>query len=367
MTIATTFPSLPLAGLKLRLSAFALTRDTIGTGVGAAILFGIIFGAAQGFASGLIAPHIAPPAPPSMAVLALAPERALVVNREIPLTGGPNPVAQPFFMKAGAGTRAQAVECLASAVYYEASNQSSGGEQAVAQVVLNRVRHPAFPRSVCGVVYQGSERVTGCQFSFTCDGSLYRRPDPAGWRRAKAVAEAALGGKVYAPVGLATHYHADYVVPYWASTLAKNAVVGAHIFYHWNGAWGRPGAFVQGYSGHEANAASLRNAALAVEAATVGQAAMGPGEIAITELPGVEAIRLAPSMRGDKRIALRFTLTGRKAADDAQHKDYGDTFKASDNLRWTLSGETASASEQPLGKAARTTAQGNAAGGSLQR
>ncbi|MGH6659796.1 MAG: cell wall hydrolase, partial [Sphingomicrobium sp.] len=211
------------------------------------------------------------------------------------------------------------------------------------------------------------ERITGCQFSFTCDGSLYRRPDAAGWRRAKAVAEAALAGRVYAPVGLATHYHANYVVPYWASTLAKNAVVGAHIFYHWNGGWGRPSAFVQGYSGREASAAGLRSAALAVEAATAGRGAMSSAETAIAELPGVEAIKLAPSMRGDKRVALRFIQTARKAADEAPHKDYGETFKTSDNLRWTLSGDTANASETPLGKAAPKTAQGNAAAGTLQR
>src|SRR5947199_78142 len=83
------------------------------------------------------------------------------------------------------------------------------GVLAVAQVVLNRVRHPAFPASVCGVVYEGSTRQTGCQFTFTCDGSLYRRPDLTGWRRAYTIAEAALSGSVYAPVGYATHYHAN--------------------------------------------------------------------------------------------------------------------------------------------------------------
>ena len=86
----------------------------------------------------------------------------------------------------------QALNCLASAVYYEAGNQDADGERAVAQVVLNRVRHPAFPASVCGVVYQGSTRPTGCQFTFTCDGSLNRQPDADGWRRAIEVAAGAL-------------------------------------------------------------------------------------------------------------------------------------------------------------------------------
>ena len=100
-------------------------------------------------------------------------------------------------------------------------------------MVLNRVRHPAFPASICGVVYEGSTKPTGCQFTFTCDGSLSREPDVEGWRRALQVAEAALKGYVYAPVGWATHYHANYVVPYWTSMMAKNAVIGAQLFYRW--------------------------------------------------------------------------------------------------------------------------------------
>lgn len=363
---ATTLVRHPLAGLMLRLPRIALTRDTVGTGLAAAMLFGTILGAAQSFSSGPIASHAAPPAPPSMAVRALAPDQAIVVNQEIPLAVGPNPAAAAFLFNGSSTVRAQAVECLASAVYYEAGSQSDDGERAVAQVVLNRVRHPAFPGSVCGVVYQGSNRVTGCQFTFACDGSLYRRPDAAGWRRAKAVAQAALSGQVYTPVGWATNYHADYVVPYWASSLAKSAVVGAHIFYHWGGSWGLPGAFVQHYSGHEASAEGLRGAALAVEAATAGQALSGSTEAAIEQLPGVEAIKLAPSMRGDKRVALRFNQTARKAADEAPHSDYGQAFKTSDNLRWSLSGESGNTAEKPLGKADPATS-GAATASSLDR
>src|SRR5204863_9597085 len=168
----------------------------------------------------------------------------------LPHAQGANPAAAPFQCKGNTAARAEALSCLASAVYYEAGNQDVNGERAVAQVVLNRVRHPAFPGSICGVVYQGSTRLTGCQFTFTCDGSLYRQPDADGWKRAYAVAQAALSGAVYAPVGWATHYHADYVVPYWSSTLAKNAIVGAHIFYRWAGGWGQPAAFIKSYSGH---------------------------------------------------------------------------------------------------------------------
>jgi hypothetical protein len=214
--------------------------------------------------------------------------------------------------------------------------------------VLNRVRHPAFPGSVCGVVYQGSTRVTGCQFTFTCDGSLGRRPDPAGWARAMAVAEAALSGSVYRPVGWATHYHADYVVPVWAASLDKNAVVGAHLFYHWAGGWGRPRAFDQPYRGAEASADALRSAALAAEAATIGQEPK-QAVAKLDSLPGVETIKLTPSMRGDKRVAVRFNQVAREASGKVVHEDYVKRVEATDNLKFALSADTTSTTEAPLG------------------
>ena len=145
----------------------------------------------------------------------------------------------------------RALNCLTQAVYYEAGNQSDDGQRAVAQVVLNRVRDRAFPSSVCGVVYQGSTRSTGCQFTFTCDGSLNRTPSPAGWERARAVASSALAGSVYAPVGSATFYHANYVSPWWAKSMDQVATVGAHIFYRWRGGMENALAFRQRYSGFE--------------------------------------------------------------------------------------------------------------------
>ncbi|HKP34666.1 MAG TPA: cell wall hydrolase, partial [Sphingomicrobium sp.] len=261
---------------------------------------------------------------------------------------------------------------LASAVYYEAGNQDESGGRAVAQVVLNRVRHPAFPATVCGVVYQGSTRATGCQFTFTCDGSLNRRPDPDGWRRATQVAEQALDGAVYAPVGWATHYHADYVVPYWASTMAKNAVVGAHLFYRWAGGWGQPAVFAKTYAGHEPNAAALRTAALAVPHITpvYGQSQVAR---AINEIPGAEALKLSPSLRGDKRVAVRFNLEARKASDAAAHEDYSKKFETSDNLKWSLSSDTVADNQVPLGKSTAASASvasapvASAAGASGQR
>jgi spore germination cell wall hydrolase CwlJ-like protein len=309
----------------------------------------------------------APPAPPAMVVRPLAPDQALKVNAEIPVTAGPNPVAAPFAFKGTAAARAQALNCLASAVYYEAGNQDENGERAVAQVVLNRVRHPAFPATVCGVVYQGSTRPTGCQFTFTCDGSsLSRQPTAEGWSRALRVANDALAGSVYAPVGWATHYHANYVVPYWAATMAKNAVIGAHLFYRWGGSWGQPAVFTKAYAGREPNASLLRAAALAAPHVTPAYSPNGVAE-AIKEIPGAEPIKLAPSLRGDKRVAVRFNLTARKASDEAAHEDYAKKFEASDNLKWSLSGDTVADNQQPLGKSAASGASASSAGASAQR
>ena len=307
-------------------------------------------------------PQAAPPAPPPMVVRPLAPEQALKLNAEIPVAAGPNPAAAPFRFRGSTAAREQALSCLASAVYYEAGNQDENGERAVAQVVLNRVRHPAFPSSVCGVVYQGSTRPTGCQFTFTCDGSLNRRPDAEGWRRAMSVAAAALNGAVYAPVGWATHYHANYVVPYWAATMAKNTVIGAHLFYRWAGGWGQAAAFTSRYLGNEPSATALRSAALAA----VHVIRQQPGSLAaaIDKIPGAEPLKLSPSMRGDKRVAVRFNLVARKASAEVKPQDYGRKFEASDNLKWSLSSDTVAENEQPLG---RPAAVGTASGASSPR
>ncbi len=147
--------------------------------------------------------------------------------------------AEPFVASRDSATFDRSLECLAEAVYYEARSESEDGQRAVAQVVLNRVRHPAYPNSVCGVVYQGSERSTGCQFTFTCDGSTGAAIEPDAWDRARRIAAAALRGSVYRRVGLATHYHTTAIRPYWAPTLMPQASLGAHIFYR------RPGAFTQ--------------------------------------------------------------------------------------------------------------------------
>lgn len=181
---------------------------------------------------------------PAVRPLAASDAQALNEARPVdvlrPVAANPFVLPDPTLESTGS---AAALRCLSQAVYYEAGNQSDDGMRAVAQVVLNRVRHPAFPHTVCGVVYQGFARTTGCQFTFTCDGSLSREPSQAGWARARRAARAALAGHVYHGVGLATHYHADYVIPYWAASLAKVDRVGAHLFYQLPGRFGMIGAF----------------------------------------------------------------------------------------------------------------------------
>jgi hypothetical protein len=177
---------------------------------------------------------------------------AVALNNLRPFAGLPIRPMRPFVLAADADDRARALHCMAQAIYYEAAREPVRGQQAVAQVVLNRVRHPAYPKSICGVVYQGSARPTGCQFTFTCDGALRWQPQAGLWRQAEDVAKRALAGFVDKDVGSATHYHAAYVVPYWAPTLVKMTQVGQHIFYRWTGPWGEPAAFSGRYMGREA-------------------------------------------------------------------------------------------------------------------
>ena len=187
-------------------------------------------------------------------------DEAKLINAALPFSEGPNHSARPFQTAGGDLDARRAELCLTQAVYYEAGFEPAAGRRAVAQVVLNRVRHPAYPKSICGVVYQRSAGNI-CQFTFVCDGALYRAPARAAWQQAQAVARAALAGYVEATVGQATHYHANYVSPYWAPTLAKVAQLGQHIFYRWPGAWGRPAAFSGRYVGEPRDPLALRPAA----------------------------------------------------------------------------------------------------------
>lgn len=242
----------------------------------------------------------------------LGPDQARRWNANNPIAKGANPSAKPFKLVAeGVLDEARAVDCMTAAIYYEAGFEAPEGQRAVAQVVLNRLRHPAFPKTVCGVVFQGADRKTGCQFTFTCDGALSRKPDEVAWARARKVAEAALNGYVMKKVGNATHYHAEYVAPYWSPTLVKVAVVGQHIFYRWTGGAGLPPAFGGRYGGGEM--AGLRVATLdnLGKASPKLSLASDTTEVAAVAAPQAEPIKVAEA---DKTPEL---LTPPAVAQDA--------------------------------------------------
>ncbi len=152
--------------------------------------------------------------------------------------------ARPFQIPGGLDNAPRDVDCLTAAVYYEARGESPDGQAAVAQVVLNRVRHPAFPKSVCGVVFQGVHSGSGCQFSFACNGAMTRPREPDAWARAQNIATHALTGGVMAAVGNATNFHAARVGLSWGGGMVRVARIGMHIFYRLSGYAGDPDMFI---------------------------------------------------------------------------------------------------------------------------
>jgi Cell Wall Hydrolase len=177
-------------------------------------------------------------------------------NLGVPFVGGKLEPAPPYRFAGNTADLTNARDCLALAAMAEAGS-SDPGQRAVIQVILNRARHPAFASTVCGVVFEGSERSTGCQFSFTCDGSLARQYDPARWAAARGRADQALKGYVFAPVGNATHYHTDWVFPWWSPKLHKIAQIETHLFLRWPGFWGSTKAWRKSYGGGEPSLAAL--------------------------------------------------------------------------------------------------------------
>lgn len=234
--------------------------------------------------------------------------------------------AKPFVLTGSTDARARALNCLTQAVYYEAGFEPGEGQAAVAQTVINRMRHPGYPKSICGVIYEGAARSTGCQFSFACDGSLARPPTPAIWNNAQAVARRALSGYVFKPVGTATHYHADYVAPYWAPTLVKLRKFGQHIFYRWTGPSGMLRAFTGRYSGNEtvsaeilmaADARTLEGAPPEVLAAAAKPVDTVPIEILesgkVPILPNAKLVAIPDaSAPGGERYRMEGTVAGRR-------------------------------------------------------
>ena len=215
---------------------------------------------------------------------------ARAINARIPIARVPARAAPPFFVSGTIPDRARATDCLAAAGYYEAGDDLRG-QRAVMQVVLNRMRNPAYPQSVCGVVFQGAERRTGCQFTFTCDGSMTRHhPSPLAWERARRAAIEALNGFADASVGHATHYHTDWVHPYWSATLDKIAAVDTHLFFQANAA--RPGNFAAFYAGAEPRIARL--AALSAAHGDVPPTVLSPDLLAASAAAALSALPPLP-------------------------------------------------------------------------
>lgn len=242
-------------------------------------------------------------------------EEARVINGFKAQTPMALEASKPFMLSGAASERAKALNCMTQAVYFEAGFEPLAGQQAVAQTVINRMRHPGYPKSICGVIYEGAARGTGCQFSFTCDGSLQRAISPAVWANAEIVAKRALGGYVDKDVGAATHYHANYVYPYWAPTLVKLTTVGTHVFYRWTGPSGKQSAFRGRYSGDETISAEILMGAdpRTLEAAPPGslaEAAMNGLLPVVTHEPAkiVNAegvVEILPPLTGDPAAAMR--------------------------------------------------------------
>jgi spore germination cell wall hydrolase CwlJ-like protein len=255
---------------------------------------------------------------------ALSGDAALAANAALPITGAGDFGAAPLF---ASGTtpldQSRSLECLAQAIYYEARSESGDGQRAVAQVVLNRVRHPAYPSSVCGVVYQGPMRAGGgCQFSFTCDGSLAIAPAGAAWLAARRIAMAALAGSVYAAVGHATHYHTLAVFPRWAPRLIKSTLIGNHIFYRLPGALGAPGAFTSVYAGREPEPTPSRTLRpqLKIQLASLllpgSNAEADPASAVIAPSDSLPGVRMTERGLPESRVRDAYLNAGRLRAPD---------------------------------------------------
>ncbi len=287
-------------------------------------------------------------------------ESAEAINASVPVQAGANPAAVPFSIaNASAADRARSLDCLTAAVYYESATEPLDGQRAVAQVVLNRVRHPAYPNTVCGVVFEGAQRRSGCQFSFTCDGALRRAPMPTYWGRSREVAAAALNGYVYAPVGLALNYHANYVVPNWAFTLSKNANVGLHIFYRWRGNQGRPGAFTDRYAGAEPVIAwrggfgqpTRAETQLATAAAERQAAAIAAAEAAMNGGTPADVAASHASVDSFQRSVLRrYEPLQRDSAAAVITETTRSQPQLSTSQRWALTGQGGASTQQQLGR-----------------
>ena len=216
---------------------------------------------------------------PTLGLSHLSMAEAQRINGVIPNSQIANPPMTPFVLRASAAERGRAVGCLTAAIYYEGALEPREGQEAIAQVVINRMRHAGFPKSICGVVFQGADQ-PGCQFSFACDGSMVRPPAAWAWRNAKDVAEKALSGYVMRAAGAATHYHTDWIMARWTPTLIKVGRFGSQIFFRPTGPEGQPSAFLATYRGDESRASRLELIGKPATAAPAGLLqASAPGSI----------------------------------------------------------------------------------------
>ncbi len=318
---------------------------------------------------------------PTLGFGALQGDDARRINAAIPDSSAPLEIGRAFHLPSfSTASGKRALECLSQAVYFETGRDDERAQSAVAQVVLNRVRHPAYPASVCGVVYQGALRVTGCQFSFTCDGSLKRGTMGAAWLRAQAVARRALEGFVMREVGVATNYHADYVAPYWARTLVKISRVGPHIFYRWTGPLGQRAALTKRYAGNETTIArdvlaSWDERTQGVDAAVALKDAVGEGTgVSEAAVRTLQAAGLMATVDGGRVHALLNPVARKptpeevKAINDklAAFEKGLDAPAAETPVSSSSSGLTGRPSITPGGDVEGAARQGSAAGSSGQ-
>lgn len=226
----------------------------------------------------------------------IAPEDARALNAAVPFLAGKLVPARPFLFVGAPESRQRAMDCLAAAGLYEAG-VTENDQRAVMQVVLNRVRHPAFPHTICGVVFEGSDRASGCQFTFTCDGALARTYEDLSWSRARQLAEKMLDGLIDSRVGWATHYHTDWVYPYWSPSLDKLSALGTHLFFRWRGYWGTGGAFTAAYAGQEPRIVKLSTPSMSGAAQDIILAS-APLPLGTDDLPNPRPIADAPLPAG---------------------------------------------------------------------
>jgi spore germination cell wall hydrolase CwlJ-like protein len=176
------------------------------------------------------------------AAIEIKQDESLKAVKRLALTPKPSKVESDFALskaqkqKVVAQRRMRLAEenCLARAIYFEARSESDLGQQAVAKVILNRTRTDGFPKTICGVVYQGSSNRNACQFSFACDGIPDDVKQPAAWAKAKTIAKRAIAGDAQISKVMsssAVNYHADYVKPKWSKTMRRLVKIGRHIFY----------------------------------------------------------------------------------------------------------------------------------------